>query len=371
MENIELTLLLALCTILILIIVGYVAYILVNRYLVIHKRLALYGDIKKSVETKRIHLILDNVENKPELWNAHEDDLTLVSMGSTIPAAFVRASDGTKRYEIVYGEKLSHLEILSLVGGVKYNKMFISNDGGETLFHANSVSDKTAKSIYGKNNEITDHTKELRKEILSEIKESDKFFYVNHEFDNDEVISHIHEGKTTSHTMRYQAIISDDNEVFDMGFTPETIKFYHVYDGYCYEMESKFIGKFDHLYEWDLINLHEFSAYVGFSFSIDGGKTILPSTSLYGVTRDEDGILPVVAEANLAKPKPGVKPHKMWNEKQAIEYIGKELTEKTYNIIVKKHYEEEHTDVFIPLHTIKQFYQDITWLKLGKDLKED
>lgn len=355
---------------LVFLIVGYFAWIKIDKYIKLNIKLAVYGDMKTSIEKKRIHLNLTNVERYPDLWNAHEHDLTLISMGSTIPAAFVRLSDGTKGYQIIYGEKLSHLEILSLVGGVKYNKMFISPDGGETLFHANSISDKDAKHIYSKRNKITDHTKELRMEILNEIKESDKYFYINHEFKDDEVISHIHEGKSTSHTMRYQAIISDNNPVFEQGFTPETIKFYHVFDGYCYEMQSEFIGKFDHLYEWDLIDLQEFSAYVGFSFSIDGGKTIMPSTSLYGVTRDEDGILPVVAEANLAKPKPGIKPHKMWTEKDANEYMGKELAEKTYNIIVKKHYEMEHTDVFIPLHTIKQFYQDITWLKVGKDLKD-
>ncbi len=339
------------------------------RLYTIRNKLTLYADLEMTEKQGKYILNLENVKKVPELWEANENDITLISGDYKIPARFKRCKTVDARYRIIFDQPMDNMQQFWYVRGVRYDELFVSIDGGETKIKIHLIKGKFVEALTSRNLSELDEDV-IKNEILDSIFNSDKYHYITHEFDNEDVISHIHEGKTTKTSLRYQALIKEDHEIFSEDYEHSYIKFYHVYDGYLYELPTKFIDRAKNLFEWEIYDLEPYSAYVGLSFSLDGGKTIYPSTSLFGITRDEDGEMPVLDEVNLAKPKPDAKKHKMWTKEVAIDSMGEKLTLKTYDAIVKKHYEDVHGGEFIPFHTVRQYHHEINWLETGKKLDE-
>lgn len=347
-----------------------IAWYYIDQYIKAHIKIATYVDIPLSMKNNTIYINCINVKRYPDLWEAHESDLKIYAMGMVIPSIFFKSSDVPNGYKIAYSSTLSNIEVMSLMAAVKYNKFELSADDGVTKYPINSIDDKAAKKIANKLHALNSNVDQMQKdEILSKIKDSVKYQFIKNEINNDRIISHVDEAKTKSDMLRYQAIIPDEHEVFDKGFAPSATKFYYTYYGKLYEFDVRFVGKVENLYEWELYNLEPGRIYAGFSHSVDGGKTILPSTSLYGITKNENGILPEVSDALLGKPPKDKEPHDIWSLEDGVGYMDVNLFKKTCDILVKKHHEDQFEEDYVSINRVNEFYQSYDWLPNPEDFK--
>ncbi len=346
----------------------------VKHYLDLHKRMGIFADIPTSLKNQAIYLNFINAKNYPEFWNVHEDHLKLYAMGSEIKAVFYKSSDVPGGYKIAYSSVLSNVEILSMIESMKYDTLEISYDDGITRRHINSLHDNASKKIAKKLEEAQmvagqEHKNEIVKGIIS----SGKLENRNELTDENRIISHINEGRTTGTTMRYQAIIPPHHPLIEeQGFQPDKdLPFlYHVFEGRCYQLKVQYVGRIENLYEWDIVNLEPGTIYAGLSFSFNKGKTVLPSFALYGITKDKHGLLPTIDDAKLAKPYEGQHSEDLWDEKAAVKYMGESLMHKTCAILIKKHYEDEYSEEYLALNRTHEYYDDYDWLKLGEETRE-
>ncbi len=346
-----------------------------QNYLDIHKRMGIFADIPTSLKNQAIYLNFINAKNYPKFWNIHEDHLKLYAMGTEIKAMFYKSSDVPGGYKIAYSSVLSNVEILSMIESMKYDTLEVSYDDGITKKHIKSLHDKASKKIARKLEEtqmIMDV--EIREQMFKEIISIGKLErHGAQELNENRIISHINEGRTTGTTMRYQAIIPPHNPMIEeFNFDPnvDSPYIYHVYEGKCYRLKTHFVGRIENLYEWDIINLEPGTIYAGLTFSFNKGKKILPSFSLYGITKDKHGQLPTIDDAQLAKPYEGQEGIDMWTEDDAIGYMGESLAHKTYAILIKKHYEDEYAEEYLALNRTHEYYDDYDWLKLGQETRE-
>lgn len=356
---------------------GAVVYYFINEWLNINVRMAVYADMAASLKNESIFLNFVNVSKNIDFWNAHEADLKLYAMGTPIEAVFYRSPDVPNGYKIAYATSLSNIEVLSLIGAVKYNKFEVSWNGGATRVKVNSIKDSVAKKVSKKMQSMKTNSADfLKEEILKSISEADKQFYLEEKkAEGDRVISHINESKTTSTSVRFQAIIPPTHPMFKIGFNaggPNT-KFYYTYNNRCYEMNSIYLGQVENLYQWDFIDLEPNTIYAGLSFSINEQRVIIPSTSLYAITKEEgenNSRFPTIDDANLGKPKfKHEESYEMWSEKDALEYLGENLLRRLCDILIKKHHEDEFEDEYISLNNVEPFYEEHPWLSFGLKYK--
>ncbi len=343
-------------------------YVFIREFIHIHFQMAVFADIPMSIHNNNVYLNIVNVKRYNELWNAHEDELEFYAFGTQIKGTFFKSKDIPNGYKLAcLTHDLTAIEILSLKEGGKYNAFEISIKGLETRWKVNSVKERLTMKIKKQLENVDAYSADsLSNVVVENIKASGKKEYWD-DIHGSHAISHVNEGKTTGTTMRFQTILPSDHVLFTMGFEPEKADFFYVYEGHCYEIESKFVENVEHLYEWDLINLKPGTIYTGLSFSIDGGKTTSPSVAMYGVTKNKHGELPTIDDAKLAKPdNPDVGQFPMWNEESAVNYLGESLAAKNYDIIVKKHYEDEYTEEYLGLSRASEFHQEYDWLKHGK-----
>ncbi len=343
-------------------------YIFVREFIHVHFQMAVFADIPMSIHNNNVYLNIVNVKRYNELWEAHEDELQFFAFGTQIRGTFFKSDDIPNGYKLAcLTHDLTAIEILSLKEGGKYNAFEISIKGLDTRWKVNSVKERLTMKIKKQLEAVDSYSSDsLANVVVNNIKASGKKEYWD-DIHGQHAISHVNEGKTTGTTMRFQTILPSDHPLHDLGFVPEEAMFLYVYEGHCYEIKSRFIENIENLYEWDLIDLKPGRIYTGLSFSIDGGKTTSPSVALYGVTKNKQGQLPTIDDAMLAKPdNPENGQFPMWNEEIAINYLGESLAEKNYDIIVKKHYEDEYTEEYLGLSRANEFHGEYDWLKLGK-----
>ncbi len=366
------------CVILTLIIIGTILWKVINDYLNVNYRMALYADIPYSMKEGIVHLNFINVKNFPQFWDVHEDNLKLYAMGTEIKnVKFLRTPDVPNGLKIRYPENFTHMEFLALSGAVKYNRFEISPDGGVTKKQINSVKDNISNKIKMKLTENSGKTMDLIvSELKSDILKSDKYYYLTHEehYGKEDalgVMSHFNEGKTTPTSLRYQLLLPDDHPAHAAGFDPLSSKtqFFYIYDGYMYELKIKFLEQIENFYEWDFIDLEPGKVYPAVSYTVNG-KHYSPSTALYGITRNADGTLPTIDEAQIAVPPKGAKKYPMWTEETSIKYMGEHLTKINYDVIAKKHYEYDDEIGFVSLQEAHTVYENYPWLKTGKKIEE-
>ncbi len=351
-------------------IVAVIVWYYVDMYLSTHKTISTYADIPLSMKNNAIYINCVNLDKYPELWEAHESDLSIYAMGMKIPSIFFKSPDVPSGYKIAYSSTLTNQQILSLMAAVKYSKFEISSDDGHTRFPIKPISDKAAKKVAARLHDAHANLSEKQKEeVLQKIKESAGVANLN-ALKGDRILSHVNEGKTTSTTMRYQAIIPDNHPIHENGFTPESMRYYYSYFGKLYQFDMTFVSRVENLYEWELRNLQPNSIYVGFSHSIDGGKTLFPSTSMYGITKNEDGSSSDISNANLGVPPEGATEYPMWTFDAATSYMDIALIKKTCDVIVKKHHEHEFEDDYVAMTRVDEFYSRYEWVPQIKQFDE-
>ncbi len=358
---------------LIIILLGLLAFMGV-RWLVWwnkHMRLAIYLDGKASYEEGELILSLLHVNKNEALWNAHESDLVLIAAGRPIDAMFRRVNEIENGYRIYITENtVAKRVVLSLISASRYNKFSIGIKGGEETFHATSLSEQRAqrvvKAISKSDKERYEETREM---ILHEIaKKYEKTKdTVATEGKGHNIISAISDKKSRPNSIRYQVLFpSKDPKLETFDPTSDDINFYHVYQGKLYKMKHRFIAQYGSMFEYDLIDLNPESIYVGLSTTIYCDENnILPSASLYGITRDEQGALPNKTEAQLGKPHPQAETRELWNMIDALENLGKEQFYRMFEVITKKHYEDENHDSYLPTMRAREYHDDyiFKWLR--------
>ncbi len=351
-----------------------------------HMRLSLYYDGSASFDQGELIINLLHVNKYPKLWNAHESDLILIAAGRTIDATFKRDSSLHNGYRIyVTEETTSKRTVLSIMSASKYNQYSIGVKGDHETFHATVLSDQKAKRITKliAQTDLETYNK-TRETILSDIAQKVEKDYGKKAKKTQvtDLVASISDAKTTAHSLRYQVLFPKDSNMLEKaGITdlsdPETsekLKFFHLFHGHLYELEYKFIGKYGSLYEFDFINLDPASIYVGITVSLNKGIDMRPSAALYGVTKELDGTFPSKTDSHLGKPssESSANPYPLWTEDDAREYLEDKALARAYDIITKKHYEDENIDNFMPLQRAHEYYEDyiVKWLNNAPEEKE-
>ncbi len=320
-----------------------------------HISMAVYFDGEESFLNGELIINLIHANRHYEIDHAHEEDLILYAAGKEIDAIFRRDPEVKHGFKIYVTEDTNdRTALVSIMSASKYNTFSIGVDHHE--FHAQVITDKKAKKI------AKSHERDLRnvyddeREKILEEMNHDSRRGTSLEAEHG-LISHISHKKTRRHSLRYQLLFHDAHERLN-SFNPlsEKLEFYHIYKGDAYKIEHKFIGKYGTMFEFDLIGLEPNTVYVGLSISYDGGVTVLPSMSVYGITRDQEKHLNSKDEAILGKPIKGAKKVPMWTKQEGIDYIGKTIVDATCDVMVKKHYEADNKGVILPLEEAHEHY---------------
>lgn len=337
-----------------------------------HISMAIYIDSTESFASGEIVLDLIHVHKYPDLLNCHEEELKLYAEGREIDAIFRRnpkMEDGYKIY-LTEDAKDNKLPFLSLMEAQKYNGFYIGIGGKE--YHAQYIPDKKAREIarshYVKAKNLIGYNRE---KILNEM--NDEFRKQIAQEATHGMLGHISPNKSRSHSLRYQILFPSVHKVDEhLVGEGENIGVYYVYKGKLYELDLKFIGVFGSMVEFDIINLEPGMIYPGLSVSFDNGKTILPSSAIYGITRDEDHQRLSKTDAQLAKPKEGAKAYPLWTEEDAIAYVGKVVVESIKDVLTKKHYEEQTDELILRIDEAHQHHDDYVdvWFKEARETKE-
>ncbi len=342
-----------------------------------HMRLSLYYDGSASFNQGELIINLLHVNKYPKLWNAHEQDLILIAAGRSLDATFKKDDSLHNGYRIyVTEDTASKRTVLSIMSASKYNQYSIGIKGDHETYHATVLSDQKAKKITRMiaQTDLETYNK-TRETILSDIAQKVDKDYGKNSFEktSNTLVASISDTKTTTTSLRYQVLFPKDSSLLkqyklddlNADEARKRLKFYYIYHGELYEFEWNFIGKYGSLYEFDFINLEPSSIYVGITTSLDGGKNMRPSSSLYGVTRETDGTFPSKTDAHLGRPtNPKANSYPIWTEDDARNNLDEKALSRLYDIVTKKHYEDENIDNFMPLQRAHEYYEDyvVKWL---------
>ncbi len=324
-----------------------------------HISMAIYVDAEDSHASGDLILNLVHAQRHSEIWNAHEEDLILYAEGREIDAVFRRdhtVKGGFKIYVTEDGEDGRH-SFVSIMQAEKYDNFTIGIE--EKEWHAFAITDKKAKQIAkAHERKVKNIYYDIRKDVLDEM---DNNYSKSATTSEHGIIAHVSHKKSKEDKLRFQLILPREGHPLTDEFDPESNKlvFYHLYDGKLYKIDHKYIGTYGSMIEWDFINLAPGSIYVGISYSIDGGKTIYPSSAVYGITTDEEGHLHSKTDAKLAAPiDSNAKGIKIWKRGDANEYLGDEAFESLCSIVVKKHYEKDNENVFLSADRAQEYYDE-------------
>ncbi len=360
-----------------LLFVGVAIYFI--RKIILDKlKMTIYGDVILSMKEEAVFYVIDNVSRqKKGQWNTELDNIRLYALGKEISVVAYKSPDVPHGIRLLLsGAMNSSIDVTSLVGAVKYKVWEISFDAGATRQKLRQVQNRKQYKfgLRTSRSDMMSYDTHLQK-VLKELEGTERATVMENNEATHGMIAHINEGKSTGTSLRYQILIPQEHPILNIFGAGEDYKtvpsFYHLYEGSLYKLESKFVDKVGSLYEYDLINLEPGKIYVGLSTSLDNGNACFPSSSLYGITKDHKGEVPTIDDAILAKPVEGSEKFRMWNEYVATEYLGEDLSKRMYDVIVKKHYEDEYKEEYLALSRTQEFYADYNWLKGHKENKEE
>lgn len=359
-------------TLLIVDILAIVLYILITRLRKKYVRtnlLVASADTKRTVEEERYVINVFNADKNDAIWNCSETELRWHAMDYVVDGAtFERNPDIPGSLSVSLPKEKTFQTELMITLSVKYNNIKISIAGYDNEYKVLSIPDseleKAKKLTYRR---VGDSSHNLH-EMFQDFEHSDKYFRFNaKELSETSKGAHVHinESKSTTKSLRYQMILPKDYRD-KVGFIPEEYKIFYVFEGNTYEFETKFLGNQDDFYEWDLINLEPNTTYCGMSYSSNYDTNIRPSQTFYGITKDYNGDVPNLDGANIAKPLPTHKKHRMWTEQEAIVTFGEKWTKLQYEIITKKHFELESPENYVRVQEAERYFDKYPWLKTGK-----
>ncbi len=344
----------------------------------IKSKLTLVLDDINTITNEKLVFDLLNISKQKEINNCDTSKLSFYVSGSKVDVSIKKDQKLHDGLKIRVEKELTSIEWISWMIALKDDDFAISNDDGKTFFITKLCSDKSSdNTAHEKMKEkIEKVSNKLVQQFWSKLGSSQKntmFDLTNAYEELGGVIRFVNEEYSTHNSIRLQLVFPSDHPRRAM-FKPEEVptKFYYHFDGYLYEIKTRLIQGVGDFFEWELSGLQPGTAYVGLSFSTDGGKSILPSSSIFGVTRDLNGKLLNIDEAPIVAPfkEGGYAKYKMWNEEMSKKFIGEELSKLGYDVMVKKQYEFDNDGLYAPLINIDEFYQDYPWIKTGKETED-
>ncbi len=336
-------------------------YLLKRRCLRVN--LGMYLNVPKTKETGKLTVTIINIDRNQELFESNLKEFKLILLGRmTEKISFEKNKEIFGSINAIHSEEWTTEDVIGFVGAIKYQKIFITPDNGRTTYKVRSIKVKSIQTLEEKFKKQTSKkiTKAKEQDSVSRLKDrmakSDAEFYLGLESKIDKektggILCHSVESKASRTSIRHQLFIPDEHP-FKKEFNPiaNPVKFYHVFNGYLYELDTEYVGKNGEVFKWDIINLEPNRIYVGLSYSTDGGKNIYPSSAAYGVTKTEDGHLPVIEEAYIGIPAIGKSRHQIWSRDTVSEMYGPQFTRVYFSLMAKKHHELDIKDEFITLH---------------------
>ncbi len=344
-------------------IAGYFVWLKVDSYLTVHSRLAAVGDPQMTMESKLVTIKLLNASNIPEIWNSHESKLKAYFGDVEIPSTFERHPSLPNGLIFRYAPKLEVEHLQAIISALSFNNIYISHDGGETKFWANSVKEKFVTKIVSKFEDKTNTLESLKQGLRKEIESSEKYFHFSYsdKFEKANIISHINEGMATQTTLRLQLVIPKSMSEQDSLQPKDQTKFFHIFEGKLYPLKTRFINNVDDYWEWEFYDLEPNTAYIGIGFT-NNGVDFFPSTSMYGVTKDEDGGDANINDAEIRQPKLDPIDQPIWSKEASMVLLGEGLTEINNDVLAKKHYEHDNPGQFITLEKARSKHDLYDWL---------
>lgn len=353
-----------------------VAAIFLTRKMADKNAMIIFGNAPLSIKEDILFYDVINIRKHKEFWEADVSDIVLFAAGSEIETTAFKPDDLRDGVRFMLnGITNSTMDVLRLAAAVKYKMWEISFDGGITrtkIRQIQSLKDKrygqqTARKFGWDQDNVN---KKVAKEFT---KDFNKTEVLKGSTPKHGMLSKINNAKSTYNKLRYQVLVPKNNPIWEfIEDDYSNVSFYHIYEGHAYLLKSEFKGNYGNLYEFDLLGLEPGKIYVGISLSFDGGKTTFPASCIYGITKNHSGVTPAMEDAELAKPKNNeAKKFRMWNEEEGIRHAGEEMVRKIYDVLVKKHYEDEYTDDFLSLSRTEEFYADYKWLKGHHNSKEE
>ncbi len=344
-----------------------------------HMSLSIFFEAPVSTERGEFILNLLHVRRNEKLWSAHESDLFLRATDHEIEAEFYKTSSVVNGLRIKVTADTGAKDVaLSILTASKYNKYFIGIRGEEEEYHAQVVSDSHGRKIM--NMQALDHDEMYEKAKNSLLEDSKvrakakKLSKREDDLEHGEIVSTIHDDKSTQTSLRYQVLLPLDHELNDE-FKEGNYKgiiFYHLFNGKLYKLKHEYAGKFGTLYEYDIVGLEPDHIYVGLSISLDGGKTIFPSSALFGMTKNEDDDFSSKTTTKLGLPKPKTaKAHDLWPMSEVRKHLTLNQIERMFTLITKKHYEYDNPEQFLEKGTVESYYDDYINKWIVDDTQEE
>ncbi len=345
-----------------------------NETKIIKSKMIAVPDADLAVNNEQLYFNLFNVNKCPEIFNEDPKNLTFYAAGTKARVKAFKNADVYNGLRVVGEKDLSNMEWITWISAILHNKLEVSPDNGKTGYSVKLVPDvKNQAALVKMKETVINESHKLTEMFWHKLEQStkNKLFNLKSSYDVlGGVISYVDDELATKNSIRLQLIFPQDHPrkpMFNPGEVPT--KFYHHYDGHLYELPATLISAVGEFYEWDIKGLEPGKVYAGLSFSTDGGNNILPSTALFGITLDENGEQTLLDDAELAVPakEVGLKNYKMWSEELAKKFMGNELTKTTYDVIVKKQFEHDNEDGYVPLSNVDEYYDNYPWLKTGKE----
>ncbi len=338
-------------------------------------KLMIVGDAIASAREQVLFYNIHNVKKFNEYWNSELNAIRIYAMGKEIPSVALKTEGFPNGIKIMLaGLSDSTLDVVHVIKAIKHDFWEISfNEGVDRIKLEQITSNldvryakmRARKAGWSQNGKV-------KESISDDMKFSEKLSLTSGVSTSSSLVSHINEAKSTSTSMRYQILLPSNHPIAsklsDLG---NLSRFFHVWNGKLYGLDSKFLGNKGNLFEFDIVNLEPGKIYTGFSTSLDGGKHIVPSSAIYGITKFEDGELPAIDDAELAKPFNEEGGVDIYHKDLTETYLGPDTAQKFYDIIVKKHYEDENEDDYVSLGRAKEFYLDFPWIEGDISTRDD
>lgn len=337
-----------------------------------NRTITIYGDVRNSLKEEVLFYIIQNAVMHEDLWKASVHDIKLFAAGVEIPSRAFKSADIPRGIRIaVVGLMNSPLDVIYVAGAVKYGLWEISYDGGTTRIPVKQISDKNNKKMAKIRAVQLGYTSSKGKGRISDLEIDPNALSLKSNPVHG-LVAHVNEGKSTQSTLRYQIIVPDEHSIKKIiDEDPHAATFWHVHDGKLHELQCKFIENTGSMYEWDIIGLEPGSIYVGLSTGVFGGKVVLPSSALYGITKTEDGTVQTIDDSKLGRPVSGAKSRDIWSSKLLDGYLGPQLRAKMHAIIIKKHFEREHPEAFLSITRAHDQIDDYSWVLGKEEIAED
>lgn len=281
----------------------------------------------------------------PHFWHSQPDQMRIYAAGKEIDAKFTKVFDQygepTGDFKVVLSNVVhSAKNIYFLMEAVKQDRFEISWDDGRHAHHIHELNEKKKKKVHKRRIKVNKYDKVL--DGYKKDKYHKKSFRTIDEIEQKhEAVFLINRHKTTPTSIRYEAIIPVENITWQNHLDDFLkIKLFYQVDNKLYPFQMKYLGNEGPIHSWDLIGLIPNTTYVNIHWSLNNGKTLLGSSTIYANTKSVTGEIVEIFNTQLAD-APSVKGFDLPKLDLTYEYLGQSLTSRINYVSAQKHLQRD------------------------------